>query len=297
MLAPGRRLHARGRWLDDGETLTYLHSCVSTRRQRVRVPETPMYLDALLADEPLTGGLEPRLGARICARSPSSAFPSQTWPGCSTSSTAWPSPIAGSTRAICLDKTDATKLLTKIRRQWFAKRKSIIAILKEVMTNEASVLVDTDAANKALDADAALRSSAPISSARPMSPRRSRSGTRMRGVADEKLRLVEKIIQGRDFTCMRETVNAVEAWLGSLAGPCLRQCPPAADLDAQPRPHDAALGGLGGAGTGRAFRGAAAALRAGPKARRRSASRSMSAMSATRWSSARPAPASRCCWR
>ncbi len=33
-------------WLDDGETLTYLHSCISTRRQRVRVPETPMYLDA-----------------------------------------------------------------------------------------------------------------------------------------------------------------------------------------------------------------------------------------------------------
>ena len=36
--------------------------------------------------------------------------------------------------------------------------------------------------------------------------------------ADEKLRLVEKVIQGRDFTCMRETVNAVEAWLGSLPG-------------------------------------------------------------------------------
>ncbi|MFK4583724.1 type IV secretion/conjugal transfer VirB4 family ATPase [Bradyrhizobium ottawaense] len=36
--------------------------------------------------------------------------------------------------------------------------------------------------------------------------------------ADEKLRLVEKVIQGRDFTCMIETVNAVEAWLGSLPG-------------------------------------------------------------------------------
>ena len=55
-------------------------------------------------------------------------------------------------RAILLDKTDATKLLTKIRRQWFAKRKSIAAILTEVMTNEASVLVDTDAANKAVAA-------------------------------------------------------------------------------------------------------------------------------------------------
>lgn len=49
-------------WLDDGETLTYLHACISTHRQRVRVPETPMYLDAILADEDLTGGLEPRLG-------------------------------------------------------------------------------------------------------------------------------------------------------------------------------------------------------------------------------------------
>ena len=53
-----------------------------------------------------------------------------------------------------LDKTDATRLLAKIRRQWFAKRKSIAAILKEVMTNEASALVDTDAHNKAMDADA-----------------------------------------------------------------------------------------------------------------------------------------------
>ena len=33
----------------------------------------------------------------------------------------------------------------------------VAAILKEVMTNEASALLDTDAHNKALDADAALQ--------------------------------------------------------------------------------------------------------------------------------------------
>jgi type IV secretory pathway VirB4 component len=38
------------------------------------------------------------------------------------------------------------------------------------------------------------------------------------GTAAEKLRLVEKAIQGRDFTCINETVNAIEAWLGSLPG-------------------------------------------------------------------------------
>ena len=56
-------------WLDDGDTLTYLHSTISTRQQRVRVPETPMHLDALLADEPLDR--RPRASARrriICAR-------------------------------------------------------------------------------------------------------------------------------------------------------------------------------------------------------------------------------------
>ena len=36
-----------------------------------------------------------------------------------------------------------------------------------------------------------------------MSPRPSRSGTTIPRIADEKLRLVEKVIQGRDFTCMR----------------------------------------------------------------------------------------------
>jgi type IV secretion system protein VirB4 len=71
-------------WLDDGETLTYLHSTISTRRQRVRVPETPMHLDALLADEPLTGGLEPRSATIICARSRSRDSRASPSPACST---------------------------------------------------------------------------------------------------------------------------------------------------------------------------------------------------------------------
>ncbi len=68
-------------WLDDGETLTYLHSTVSTRRHRVRVPETPMHLDVLLADEPLTGGLEPRLGEQHLRTLTVIGFPSATFPG------------------------------------------------------------------------------------------------------------------------------------------------------------------------------------------------------------------------
>ncbi len=131
------------RWLDDAETLTYLHSTISTNRHRVRVPETPVYLDALLADQPLTGGLEPRLGRAHLRVLTITGFPGATTPGILDDLNRLAFPYRWSTRAILIDKVDATKLLTRIRRQWFAKRKSIAAILKEVMTNEQSALVDS----------------------------------------------------------------------------------------------------------------------------------------------------------
>ncbi|MEI6535038.1 MAG: conjugal transfer protein TrbE [Verrucomicrobiaceae bacterium] len=205
-------------WLDDAETLTYLHATISTNRQRVRVPEVPMHLDALLADQPLTGGLEPRLGAAHLRVLTVVGFPTATTPGILDELNRLAFPYRWATRAVMLDKTDAARLLTKIRRQWFAKRKSIAAILKEVMTNEASVLLDTDAHNKAMDADAALQELGQDMIGQAYVTATVTVWDENPSVAGEKLRLVEKVIQGRDFTCMVETVNAVEAWLGSLPG-------------------------------------------------------------------------------
>ncbi len=206
------------RWLDDAGTLTFLHSTVSTNRHRIRVPEVPMYLDALLADQPLTGGLEPRLGDAHLRILTIVGFPTATTPGVLDELNRLAFPYRWSTRAILMDKTEAARLLTRIRRQWFAKRKSIAAILKEVMTNEASALVDTDAANKALDADMALQElGADVAGMAYVTATVTVWDADPR-VAQEKLRLVEKIVQGRDFTAMAETVNAVDAWLGSLPG-------------------------------------------------------------------------------
>ncbi|MEH2626366.1 type IV secretion/conjugal transfer VirB4 family ATPase [Bradyrhizobium sp. AZCC 1719] len=205
-------------WLDDGETLTYLHACVSTKIHRVRVPEIPMYLDALLADQPLTGGLEPMLGAAHLRVLTIVGFPTATTPGILDDLNRLAFPYRWATRAIMLDKADATKLLTRIRRQWFAKRKSVATILKEVMTNEASALIDTDANNKAIDADAALQELGSDLIGEAFVTATITVWDENPRIADERLRLVEKVIQGREFTCMVETVNVVEAWLGSLPG-------------------------------------------------------------------------------
>ena len=205
-------------WLDDGATLTYLHSTVSTKAQRVRVPETPVYLDALLTDEPLTGGLEPKLGNAHLRTLTITGFPTATFPGLLDELNRQAFAYRWSTRAIMLDKTDATKLLTKIRRQWFAKRKSVAAILKEVMTNEQSVLMDSDASNKAADADMALQELGADHAGIAYVTATVTVWDTDPALAAEKLRLVEKVIQGRDFTCTIEGMNAIEAWLGSLPG-------------------------------------------------------------------------------
>src|SRR3546814_542728 len=145
------------RALDDGETLTYLHGTVSTKRHRVAVPDTPIYLDGILVDTALSGGIEPMLGDRHLRTLTILGFPSLTRPGILDALNHQDFACRWVTRFIALDKTEATRTLTRLRRQWFAKRKSISALLREVLYNEPVQLLDSDADNKVADADLALQ--------------------------------------------------------------------------------------------------------------------------------------------
>ena len=206
-------------FLSDDETLTFLQNCLTpNERQSVKVPDIPMHLDAVLGGTQLVGGLEPRLGEHHIRAITLMGFPSATEPGVLDNLNALGFPYRWTTRFLPMDKPEATKVLGRYRRQWFAKRKNVMAILKEVMTNEASALVDTDADNQAVDADTALQllgqdhvsfgyvtqtiivSDADIS------------------VVEERAKAVEQIVSGQGFVTIRESVNAVEAWLGSLPG-------------------------------------------------------------------------------
>ncbi len=143
--------------LDDQETLTFLHSTISTKDHDVRVPEIPAYLDAILPDVSFNGGLEPMLGDEHLRCLTVLGFPNTTVPGILDELNDLDFAYRWITRWISLDKQEATKELSRLRRQWFSKRKSVTAILREVMFNQEAVLVDTDADNKAVDADDALQ--------------------------------------------------------------------------------------------------------------------------------------------
>src|SRR3546814_10967561 len=84
-------------------------------------------------------------------------FPTSTWPGILDDLNRLGFAYRWSTRFLCLDKAEAERELGRLRRQWFAKRKNVIALLRETIFQQESPLVATDANNKAADADAALQ--------------------------------------------------------------------------------------------------------------------------------------------
>ena len=205
-------------WLSDDETLTYLHSSVSTKVQPVAKPEVSFYLDALLADEPLTGGLSPMLGDHHLRVLTVRGFPSSTWPGLLDELNRLAFPYRWMTRFLFLDKRDAERELVKLRRQWFAKRKSMAALLRETIFQKETPLVDPDADNKSADADQAL---AELGSDAVgfgyLTATVVLSDSDLNAV-EEQRKAIERIIGGRGFVTINETFNATESWLSSLPG-------------------------------------------------------------------------------
>ncbi|MDJ0683728.1 MAG: conjugal transfer protein TrbE [Alphaproteobacteria bacterium] len=204
--------------LSDEETLTYLHGCISNRRHPIAVPETPIYLDAVLVDTPFTGGLAPMLGDVHLRVLTVLGYPGSTTPGLLDALNHLGFEYRWTTRFIPLDKAAAEKVVRRYRRQWFAKRKSIAAIIKEVLTNEQSVLVDTDADNKTADADAALQELGADLVAYGYVTTTIAVWDRDEDAAREKVRAAQRILDGRGFATIDESANAVEAWLSSLPG-------------------------------------------------------------------------------
>ncbi|MGF7156120.1 conjugal transfer protein TrbE [Novosphingobium gossypii] len=206
------------RMLGSQELLTYLHGTISDRRHEVAVPETPMYLDALLVDTPLLGGLEPRLGDLHLRTISVRGFPNVSRPGLLDALNHQDFAYRWVTRFIAMDKAEATKVLTSLRRQWFNKRKSLTAMLREVLYNTPAQLLDSDADNKVIDADLALQALGGDHVAFGYLTTTITVTDPTRDGVEAKMRTVERIVGGLGFTTIRERVNAIEAWLSSLPG-------------------------------------------------------------------------------
>ena len=205
-------------WLDDDEMLTYLHDCISTKRHPMCAPEIPACLDGLLADCALSGGLAPELGGQALRVVSIEGFPAASEPGLLSELDALGFSYRWMTRFLPMDKGEADKTLQRYRRQWFAKRKSLMSLIKETLSNEVSPLVNSDADNKSADADAAMQALGEDHVAFGYLTVAVAVTAETSELAEERIRAVERVINGRGFVTIQESVNAVDAWLGTLPG-------------------------------------------------------------------------------
>lgn len=204
--------------LDDTGLLTWLHDCVSPRAFAVRPPDSPIFLDAWLADAALVGGVAPRLGDQLLKVVSVRGLPSVTRPGLLDALGALPFAYRWTARWIGLDKTAAEQEIVKLRKRWFAKRKGVGVLLREAITKEETPLVDTDALSKSEECDGALAALGADACAFGYLTLTVTVMEASEDAAAARARIVEAALNAQGLVARIEDLNAVEAWLGSLPG-------------------------------------------------------------------------------
>jgi type IV secretion system protein VirB4 len=207
------------RWLSEDETLTYLHDCVSDRPHLVKAPRTGGYfLDALIADAPLVGGLAPQLGAKHLRIISVRSFVTETEPGLLDALNRLPISYRWVSRFLPLDREEGRREIEKCRKRWFSKRQSLGSLVRDALFKQESLLQDNDAVNQASDADLALQELGAEAMTAGYATLVIIVAEESLDAADEAVRQIQQVTDGLGFVTQVESVNAVEAWLGSLPG-------------------------------------------------------------------------------
>lgn len=206
--------------------LTHLHECLTGLTHPVRAPRHGAYLDAVLAEQELIGGFEPRIGSKSIRAVAIHGYPDRSRSGELDALNALGFGYRWSTRIIPLGTREAAGRIRRHQLQWFKKRKGAGAWAQELVSGgrarapnpDDALWLDQDARAMAQDAaDAAaenargdVRYAYVTQVAVIMDSQPERAGQN----ATELL----KLLSDSGLTGRVETVNALEAYLGSLPG-------------------------------------------------------------------------------
>lgn len=206
------------RELSDEETLTYLHSTISTKRHKVSVPEIPMYLDAVLSDQTLYCGMENRLDGSFLKTVTVRSFPGSSFPGVLDALNNLEFEYRWMSRFILLAKQEARKEITRYKKGWASQRKGMTTVLQEEATQSESVMGNSHAEGNVGDADDAM-----VELEGDYTSFGFYTGTvtvfgKTSKEANQRASAVESAINNMGFTAYVEGINSTQAWLGSLPG-------------------------------------------------------------------------------
>jgi type IV secretion system protein VirB4 len=194
------------------EVLQYLNYCVTGKDHPIRLPACPMYIDSILGYQDFFGGLRPKIGTKQINVLAINGFPQEGEPAILKALSQLKCEYRWNTRFIFMDSSEARSELEGFRKRWKQKVRGF----RDQIFQTANGRVDEHAVMKVSEVDSALAlvesgvvgfgyyTSVIILLNEDQSE------------AKEAIDAIKKTIEGIGFSCREETVNAVEAWLGSL---------------------------------------------------------------------------------
>lgn len=205
---------------EDGSTVTHddflrwLQFCATGLNHPVQLPNNPMYLDALIGGQEMWGGVVPKIGRKFVQAVAIEGFPLESTPGILTALGEQPCEYRWSSRFIFMDTHEAVAHLEKFRKKWKQKIRGFF----DQVFNTNSGTVDQDAMSMVADAESAIAETNSGLIAQGYYTSVVVLMDENRDKLETAARSVEKAINRLGFAARIETINTLDAFLGTLPG-------------------------------------------------------------------------------
>jgi type IV secretion/conjugal transfer VirB4 family ATPase len=197
------------------ELVDYLQFCLTGDIDaKLNIPTSGMYLDAVMGGRDLWGGDTPKLGDKFIMCIGIEGFPAESSPGVLDVLDHLAIPYRWSSRFIYLEQHEALAGLRKYRRKWRQAVRGFAAQIFKTsggVVNEDALLMANQAEAAMSDAHSSLVTFGYYTPAIVLMDRD-------RIVLEDNARVIAREIAREGFTTRIETVNTMEAWLGTLPG-------------------------------------------------------------------------------
>ena len=214
------RLRGQKMMNEDGSTVTHdeflqwLQFCVTGINHAVMLPTNPIYIDNLIGGKELYTGVTPKLGRKFIQVVAIEGFPLESSPGILTRLAELPVEYRWSNRFIFMDHHEAVSHLEKFRKKW---KQKIRGFFDQVFNTNGGT-VDEDAVSMVADAASAIAETNSGMVAQGFYTSVVVLMDESRSVVEAAALQLEKAINAMAFTARVETINTMDAFMGSLPG-------------------------------------------------------------------------------
>lgn len=219
------------RWTDEqnrkrlySDLVNYLYFCVSGELIDIPLPACGCYLDGVIGEKTAEPGDMPKIGDMFVAVVGVSGypFPDSSTPGIFSTLDMLSFPLRWSSRYIVLDQPEAEKQGQIIENKWKQKARGLKGyIFPDSVTNPDAAKMGHDAAGMIERTQSATEGTGYYTANVILMDENP-------DTLSENVRVVRRVIRDAGYPTRLETLNAMEAWLGSLPGhayPNVRRSP------------------------------------------------------------------------